>query len=52
MLGIPADALPAAVREALGLSASTIIPLEKFYDPEFQEAMLEHSLIADASLIR
>ena len=44
MPDIPANALPVAMQEALGLSADTAIPLERLYDPEFQEALLEHGL--------
>ena len=40
----PADALPAAVREALGLRAGERIPVERFFDPAFQDAMVRHGI--------
>ena len=40
----PADALPAAVREALGLRAGERIPVERFFDPAFQDAMVKHGI--------
>ena len=41
---VPADALPATVREALGLRDGELVPVERFYDPAFQEAMAQHGI--------
>lgn len=41
---VPADALPAAVREALGLHDGERIPVERFFDPAFQDALVGHGI--------
>ena len=43
--GIPVDSLPSGMAEALGLDPGTTIPIERFLDPAFQDAMLEHGAL-------
>lgn len=43
--GVPVDSLPAGMADALGLAPGTTIPIERFLDPAFQDAMLEHGAV-------